>query len=144
MDVNIQPGVLARGYVNSTTPFLLSSTSFWRVVFSPSCVSISPPKPARVIESPTATLAAFLAGAAAAAVPLVLLTAVLASGTATALALAAGFAAGDFFLDGGAGAGSTGALRLRRTGGMMGCGDECARWFGMGGCEVGALVCDAT
>ena len=52
-----QPGVEAFGYVNKTTPFLLSSTNFINVVFSPSFVSTSPPKPARVMVSPTATLA---------------------------------------------------------------------------------------
>lgn len=48
----LQPGVEALGYVNSTTPALLLSTSFASVVFSPSFVSISPPKPERSMLSP--------------------------------------------------------------------------------------------
>lgn len=42
--------------MNNTTPVLLSSMRFFSVVFSPSLVSISPPKPSRVMKSATATL----------------------------------------------------------------------------------------
>ena len=52
----LHPGVEALGYVKSTTPVLLSSTNFFKVTFSPSLVSTSPPKPSRTIESPVDTL----------------------------------------------------------------------------------------
>lgn len=70
--VNLQPGVEALGYVNSTTPDLLSSRSSFKDVLSPSFVSISPPNPSKSILSPTvgtepfddgaSTASAFLAG----------------------------------------------------------------------------------
>ena len=50
---NVQPGVDALGYVKSTTPERLFSTSSFRVVSSPSFVSIVPPNPSRSISSPT-------------------------------------------------------------------------------------------
>lgn len=50
---NSQPGVEALGYVNSTMPDLLSSKRSFKVVLSPSFVSISPPNPSRSILSPT-------------------------------------------------------------------------------------------
>ena len=54
--VYLHPGVEALGYVNKTTPDLASSSnSFFRVVFSPSWVSISPPKPSRSIMLPVLT-----------------------------------------------------------------------------------------
>lgn len=60
---SLHPGVEALGYVNNTTPFLLSSTSFFKVIFSPSWVSICPPNPSRSTISPVAALlAAILAG----------------------------------------------------------------------------------
>lgn len=49
---DLHPGVEALGYVNRTTPLLLSSTSFFKVVLRPACVSITPPNPSRSIESP--------------------------------------------------------------------------------------------
>lgn len=54
----LHPGVDALGYVKRTTPDLLSSTSCFKVTFSPLLVSISPPKPSIVIVSPAATLLA--------------------------------------------------------------------------------------
>lgn len=48
------PGVEAFGYVKRITPALLSSTNFFNVVFAPSWVSTSPPKPSRFIVSPEA------------------------------------------------------------------------------------------
>ena len=48
----LHPGVDAFGYVKMTMPFLLSSTSFFKVTFSPSFVSISPPKSSRLRVSP--------------------------------------------------------------------------------------------
>lgn len=51
--MNLQPGVEARGYVNSTTPDSLSSNRSFKVVMSPSFVSISPPNPSNLILSPT-------------------------------------------------------------------------------------------
>lgn len=45
-------GVLAFGYVKSTTPFLLLCTSCASVTFCPSFVSISPPNPSSSIVSP--------------------------------------------------------------------------------------------
>jgi hypothetical protein len=55
--------------VNRTTPLLLSSTSFSKLVFWPSFVSTSPPNPFSVMVSPTAGAepALALVGAAAAA-----------------------------------------------------------------------------
>ena len=44
------------GYVNSTTPALLSSTRILRVVFLPSFVSKSPPKPFKFTTSPTLSI----------------------------------------------------------------------------------------
>ena len=48
----LHPGVEAFGYVKMTMPLLLSSTSFFKVTFSPSFVSISPPKASRLTVSP--------------------------------------------------------------------------------------------
>jgi hypothetical protein len=53
------PGVEAFGYVKMTTPDLLSSTSLFSVVLSPSLVSTSLPKPSSVIVSPTVILPDF-------------------------------------------------------------------------------------
>lgn len=52
---NLHPGVEALGYVNSTTPDLLASTSFLRVVFVPSFVSTSPPNPSKLMVLPAAS-----------------------------------------------------------------------------------------
>ena len=49
----VHPGVEALGYVKSTTPPELASTSFFKVVFWPSWVSISPPNPSKVMVEPT-------------------------------------------------------------------------------------------
>lgn len=49
----LHPGVEAFGYVKMTMPLLLSSRSFFKVTFSPSFVSISPPKLSRLTVSPT-------------------------------------------------------------------------------------------
>ena len=104
----LHPGVEALGYVKRTTPALLASTSFCNVVFSPSLVSISPPKPARVILLPEATELAEGAPFAGSA----------GLSTVTSLTLAAAAFAGAF-LGGGAGAASAGALRLRNSTIMM-------------------------
>lgn len=115
---NLQPGVDALGYVNKTTPVLLSSTSFASVVFVPSCVSISPPRLARSMLSPTDGAPAAGADFFAPLGP-----PVTASLTASTLAATAAFAlpalevagfAPAFFLAGRAGAGG-GVLRLRSS-----------------------------
>ncbi len=110
---NSQPGVDALGYVNSTTPDLLSSTSFFSVVLSPSLVSTSPPKSSRLTTSPTATCLALLAGTGEAAAAAGSFLGAAAFLGATAVLGAAAVA----FLGRGAGAGS-GALRLRSVGGI--------------------------
>lgn len=110
--------------MNSTTPALLSSTSALRVVLTPSLVSISPPKPSRLIVSPTA-------GLAASDEPLVVLATTAATFSLTAsltlVAALAGLVAGlavlvVFLRAGGAGGGAGASLRLRSSIGMMGDG----------------------
>lgn len=98
------PGVPALGYVNRTTPDLLSSTSFFNVVFSPSWVSTSPPKLSKEMVSPTVT------ALEAEAAPLVLLPVIASLALSTALLI--GF---DFFLEGGGAGGSAAGLRLRNS-----------------------------
>lgn len=108
--VNLQPGVDALGYVKSTTPALLSSTSCLRVVFLPSLVSISPPNVARSIVFPTVafTLGVLEAEASGSFLGLDM----------TALTFSATLLTTLFFFAGGAGAGST-ALRLRSSTGIL-------------------------
>lgn len=135
--LNLHPGVLAAGYVNRTTPALLAATSFASVVFSPSFVSISPPKPSSVMVSPTlgapplleeaAAAGAALAGAAAGFAG----AAFFAGAALGASLLALGAAAAAFFFAGGAGAGA-GAGRLRNVTGMM----MCVRGRAEGGVEA--------
>lgn len=89
---------------------MLSSTSAFRVVFLPSLVSISPPKPSRAMTSPTTGLGALevepLASSNLAFLPLT-----------ASLTLAAALATLEVFLGGGGGAAS-GALRFRSSTGM--------------------------
>lgn len=103
------------------TPALLSSTRALRVVVVPSLSVTSPPKPSRVMMSPTAG-----AALAASDEPLVLATAAVAfsfTSSLTSLAFEATLVALVGFLLGAAGGG--GALRLRSSMGML--GDELAR-----------------
>lgn len=116
--------------MNSTTPDLLSSTSFLRLVFWPSLVSTSPPKLSRSMTSPTATFlpSSFFSALATSSSALAGAARATASSTLSAtlaaafLGLPAGGLALDaaFFLGAGAGAGGgAGALRLRSSTGMM-------------------------
>lgn len=98
------PGVDALGYVNRTTPDLLSSTSFFNVVLSPSLVSTSPPKLSKEMVSPTVT------ALEAEVAPLVLLPVIASLALSTALVTGL-----DFFLDGGGAGGSAAGLRLRNS-----------------------------
>lgn len=50
---DVQPGVLALGYVNIMTPFPLFFSNSSNVVLLPSSSCTEPPKPDRVIVSPT-------------------------------------------------------------------------------------------
>lgn len=124
---DLHPGVEALGYVNRTTPALLSSTSFASDVLVPSLVSISPPNEARSIVSPTLGAPLDLAVEA----PLVLLTTAFLTASAFSTTASWTFSttvfspsaflafAGAFFFAGGAGAGAA-ALRFRSSTGMMG------------------------
>jgi hypothetical protein len=115
--LRLHPGVEALGYVNSTTPLLLSSTSFASVVLVPSCVSISPPKAVRSIVSPTLGGEDAPVGATAAVSPFALPLPVTASLTASTFSTTAAFAfsvavlGAAFFLAGRTGAGG-GVLRF--------------------------------
>lgn len=102
--------------MNRTTPDLLSSTNFFRVVLVPSLVSISPPKSSRLIVSPTSGTAGLGASFEASL------------GVSVALGLGAGLL---FFSTTGGGAG---ALRLRSS--TIAIGDGLLRIF-RGGVEQG-------
>ena len=99
---HLHPGVEALGYVKITTPLLLSSTNFSKVTFTPSLVSMSPPKPLKIMVSPVDAL---MAGAEPLVEDSPFLLEVVDWTDLTELA----------FFSGGGAAGSAAALRLRNS-----------------------------